>query len=600
MKKYIPLLAVLIIFSCKQKEDRAAREDKTTVLHPSVIHDVEPVDSTTGERLILPRDLSIDSTNSYSQFFMDSLDMIKFFEQNKIHDTIRRRITSFYNTRNYQFAWFSKDGIQEDTRGFWNMHSYYTTYENEKVLVDSPLIKTMNRYLAADDFAADSTFGAANPKVLDTELKLTHHFIMYTLLNYDHGYVQRNEIEHFIPYKKQDPQLVADSLANYFKSKDYYGDVNIAYTRLKDELIKLVEIKNAGGWKPINAELKIPDSAGVGSKDIIALRERLRITGEYTGYDSTNTMDSALIGAVKLVQAKYGYKQTGKLTSAQVKDLNVPVEKRIEQVLINMNRSKWMVNPPQGKFINVNIPEFVLHVRENNEKVFDMRVVVGKEGTNTVNFTGNLNTIVFSPYWNVPLSITKNEILPGIRRRGNAYLRRQNMEIYGSWGNGIPRVRQKPGPKNSLGLVKFLFPNSYDIYFHDSPAKSLFNLDKRAYSHGCIRLAEPKKFASYLLQHDSTWTSEKIDSLMHLKNEKWVRLKNPVPVMITYYTAWVDEDNLLHFADDIYKKDLLMKSKMFISKNVSKPKPSVTIKPVVKPLKDSSKKKVEEIKQDSV
>jgi murein L,D-transpeptidase YcbB/YkuD len=156
----------------------------------------------------------------------------------------------------------------------------------------------------------------------------------------------------------------------------------------------------------------------------------------------------------------------------------------------------------------------------------------------------------------VPPSIVKNEINPGIARNPN-YLANHHMEKVGN------SVRQKPGPWNSLGLVKFLFPNSFNIYFHDTNAKSLFSRDKRAFSHGCIRLEEPKKMAEYLLRDEPQWTSEKIDEAMHAGKEKIVKLKNPIPVFITYYTAWVDDDGKVNFREDIYKHDKKMMERAF-------------------------------------
>ncbi len=233
----------------------------------------------------------------------------------------------------------------------------------------------------------------------------------------------------------------------------------------------------------------------------------------------------------------------------------------MQQILINLNRMRWMPQEPQGKLILVNIPEFTLHVFEGKNKVFDMAVVVGKEGHNTTMFTGKLSQIVFSPYWNVPPDIVEKEILPKMKS-DPGYLKKNDMEVTGNSG-GIPSVRQLPGEKNSLGRVKFLFPNSYNIYFHDTPAKELFNKDKRAFSHGCIRLSDPEKMADYLLQDDPNWPPDKIHDAMNSGNQQFVTVKNPVPVFITYYTAWVNETGLLNFRDDIYKHDSTIAVKMF-------------------------------------
>jgi murein L,D-transpeptidase YcbB/YkuD len=177
-------------------------------------------------------------------------------------------------------------------------------------------------------------------------------------------------------------------------------------------------------------------------------------------------------------------------------------------------------------------------------------------------FSGDLNQVVFSPYWNVPPSIVRNEILPAMASNPG-YLDAQNMEQVGE-EDGLPVIRQRPGGKNSLGKVKFLFPNSFNIYFHDTPAKSLFEKDKRAYSHGCIRLAEPEKMANYLLRNNPDWSASKINAAMNSGNEQYVRLKKPVPVMITYYTAWVDDKGLLNFRDDVYNHDETSLRKMFL------------------------------------
>jgi murein L,D-transpeptidase YcbB/YkuD len=175
---------------------------------------------------------------------------------------------------------------------------------------------------------------------------------------------------------------------------------------------------------------------------------------------------------------------------------------------------------------------------------------------NTVIFNGNLKYVVFSPYWNVPPSIIQKEVVPGIKRNKN-YLANHNME----WNSGA--VRQKPGPRNSLGLVKFLFPNSYNIYLHDTPSKSLFSESTRAFSHGCIRLAEPKRLAEYLLRNDPGWNEASITKAMNSGKEKYVALKQTIPVFIGYFTAWVDRDGKLNFRDDIYGHDKEMAEHLF-------------------------------------
>lgn len=187
---------------------------------------------------------------------------------------------------------------------------------------------------------------------------------------------------------------------------------------------------------------------------------------------------------------------------------------------------------------------------------------MGKEVHKTVIFQGDLKYIVFSPYWNVPSSILNKEIKPAIRRNPN-YLSKHNMEWY---DNG---VRQKPGPNNSLGLVKFLFPNSFSIYLHDTPSKSLFNENKRAFSHGCIRVSEPRQLALFLMDKYPEWTPEKVDAAMHAGKEQTVTLPQPVPVSIVYFTAWVGRNGRINFRDDIYQRDARVADMIFQKSNMS-------------------------------
>jgi murein L,D-transpeptidase YcbB/YkuD len=317
-------------------------------------------------------------------------------------------------------------------------------------------------------------------------------------------------MERFIPYKKQDIMQVADSLLNKkHKDNKYFEDVNEPYKLLKVKLGQYYNIAKAGGWPQVTGVTKTLKK-GTSSPAVALIKKRLQITGDMAGHDTSRVFNDTLENAVRIFQARMGYTPTGTVSAELVKDMNV---------------------------------------------------VVGKEGHNTMMFSGDLNQIVFSPYWNVPPSIVEKEILPKLASNPD-YLASQNMEQIGT-EDGLPKIRQLPGEKNSLGRVKFLFPNSFNIYFHDTPAKSLFDKDKRAYSHGCIRLSDPEKMANYLLKDNSEWTPEKINEAMYSGTEKFVKLKKPVPVVITYYTAWVDDNGQVNFRDDIYSHDQKLADKMF-------------------------------------
>lgn len=546
MKKTLLISSLLIVtmLSCKSKKNESGSSRSSD-------------DDTKKEKKISKRDYGINTSNAYNDLFFDSMLLAKFISQPDIEPKIARRMIGFYNVRNYQFAWFSKGGLTEQARGFWNMHNYQTNYRNDTALQNKALEKSMAGYTEAED---GFTVTADNKNILETEFMLTKHFIIHTLNNIEDGYIKRKEMERFIPSRKEDALKLADSLLNK-KHKDgrYYEDVNTSYKLLKNQLKNYYAIAQSGGWPAITFTAKSLKK-GMTSPDVLVLKKRLQITGDMP-IDTLNVFDTSLQQGIKNFQVRLGYAPTGTLTEGQIKDLNVPVGDRIKQLLLNMGRMQWVINEPSGPMIVVNIPEFILHVKDGKTRIFDMNVVVGKEGHNTMMFTGDLNQVVFSPYWNIPPSIVKKEILPAMESNPN-YLASHNMEINGNDG-GLPSIRQLPGAGNSLGKVKFLFPNSFNIYFHDTPAKSLFGKDKRAYSHGCIRLSDPSKMANYLLEGDAAWTPGKIDEAMNSGDEQYVKLKKPVPVLITYYTAWVDDNGLLHFADDIYGHDKNVMTKMF-------------------------------------
>jgi L,D-transpeptidase YcbB len=328
--------------------------------------------------------------------------------------------------------------------------------------------------------------------------------------------------------------------------------VSRQYELLKRELNRYYSIAKNGSWPKITLNKKYY-SRGETDNVIKLVKQRLQATGDYPKGDESPYFNDQLADAIVRVEKAYGLKKYPAIDGDLVKALNVPVQKRIEQLQINMERLQSAPPETAGTRLVVNIPEFKLHVYEGSDEVFSMAVVVGKEGTKTVTFNDKMEYIVFSPYWNVPTDIVENEILPAARR-DHTYLKRNDYEVVGHSG-GVPDIRQKPGPENSLGLVKFVFPNSHNIYFHDTPVKSLFKFDKRAYSHGCIRLAEPAKLANYLLKNSPEWTPERIREAMHSGSQQVVHLLHPVPVYITYFTAWVDQDDVLNFREDIYGHD---------------------------------------------
>jgi murein L,D-transpeptidase YcbB/YkuD len=221
----------------------------------------------------------------------------------------------------------------------------------------------------------------------------------------------------------------------------------------------------------------------------------------------------------------------------------------VQQIAMNMERWRWLPDDLGGRYVLVNIPAFRLDVIESGRSVLDMKVVTGKKASPTPVLADQMTTVVFSPYWNIPQDIVRKEILPKVEKDPD-YLEKNNMEADGESG----RYRQRPGKGNSLGGVKFLFPNHFNVYLHDTPSQSLFERVERDFSHGCVRLDEPDALAQYVLRDQPEWTPEKIAEAMRSGTERAVKLKQPLPIYLVYFTAW-EEDGQLKTVPDVYGLD---------------------------------------------
>ncbi len=500
------------------------------------------------------RNKAINAHNAYNNLFLDSAALEKFITLRNIADADADALRSFYYQRNFEFAWFARYHINEQGRAFWNLASYNKTAFKNSIAFGQCLSKRLPNITAEDTVWASpkDTF------FVSTELMLTEAFIQFMPTTEKN--LQADQMERYLPAQKQDVMTAAVQQLAATEDAGLTKDAQQAYLQLKSQLTKYYVIAKNGGWPTVPFSGK-KYKKGITAPLITQIKNRLSITGEYREDNTSPFYDTILYTAVTKAQTAFGYTPDGTITDSLLKDLNVPATKRVQQLLINLARLRWMPEAVKGRFITANIPEYMLHVYNNKAKVFDMGVVVGKQNSATVVFTGNLNEIVFSPYWNIPTSIIKNEIVPKMKD-DTGYLARQNMEIKG-YKNGLPVVRQLPGANNSLGRIKFLFNNSYNIYFHDTPAKEFFSRRKRAYSHGCIRLSDPVKMAAYLLDNNKEWTPEKITAAMNSPTEIYVPLKQSVPVVITYYTAWANEKGELNLRDDIYGHDAETAEKMF-------------------------------------
>lgn len=495
---------------------------------------------------VVERDSTITETTSFSELFLDSILLEQFIGEENVDEARASQLRNFYNSRNFQFAWFTSDGITQQARAFWNLHNHYLDYSRDSSLFDQSLHQQMQHLVEADE-----TVNMDSAALRNTELRLSDHFFDYAQYAYG-GRVDPKQLKWNIPRKKVDPVALLDSLiAKNGQQLENWEPVSEPYRLLRKELLRFYELEKNGGWQQLNIKESIRE--GDSLPVVQQLKERLRKSGDFSSPDTSRLFTAELKTAVQRMQGRFGLGQDGVVGANTAAALNVPVKQRIEQMLVNMERMRWMPPASEGRRLVANIPEYRLHVFEGKKKMFDMRIVVGKAANKTVVFNDKLQYVVFRPYWNIPRSIIRNEILPGMNRRAN-YLASKNMEQTGT-SNGLPVIRQKPGPGNSLGLVKFIFPNNYNIYFHDTPAKSLFDQNDRAFSHGCIRLQEPEKLAAYLLE-DQGWSRSKVSNAMYSgQPNDWVKLDKEVAVVISYFTAWVDDEGKLNFREDIYGHD---------------------------------------------
>ncbi|HTN97318.1 MAG TPA: L,D-transpeptidase family protein, partial [Nordella sp.] len=359
----------------------------------------------------------------------------------------------------------------------------------------------------------------------------------------------------------------ADSIADYVKSLEPQTP---EYQRLKSALASYREIETMGGFPVIGkgAALK----PGMSDKRILAIRKYLLLTGDLpaTANKETEFYDVDLVAAVKWFQYRHGLTEDGIMAETTFEAMNVPVADRIQQLELNMERRRWM-DDDLGKFyILVNIADQELKVVKDGKTVHTARVVVGKPFARTPVFSEKMKYIVINPYWNVPPNIANNEYLPKLRRNPGV-LKRERIRVFAGNGdsgrevdpysvnwssfNRMPySLRQDSGPKNALGRVKFMFPNRFNVYLHDTPAKSLFDRDLRVFSHGCIRVQDPLDLAAILLA-DQGWSRARIDEQVAQGGQRIVNLKTQIPVHITYMTAWANKDGSIHFRRDVYKRD---------------------------------------------
>lgn len=474
---------------------------------------------------------------------IDATSINAFFKKYPKLKKYQKEVEDVYKAKQYKSIWYDNDKITEFGA---------LLYQKVNVLKDQGIDSKMP-YKEIIDQAFNESDNIDPPQV-DTELLLTSMYIFYASNVYSGvDPATLKKIGWYLPAKSISYSKILDSLI--VDTNRLNEDDNLLfsqYYKLKDALKKYRKIEKDNLWQKITIdsatfkELR-PDDTAVAIKQI---RNRLYVTGDLKQDSKSNVYDEELMAGILNYKKRYNLKLNYVITRDHINQFNEPISKRIKTIMLNMERCRWIPTnlSKASEYVMVNIPSFRMFYVKDGQYALVSDIFVGNRLSETVIFSGMMDRIVFSPYWYVPNSIIQNELKLQMARDKN-YLAENNME----WNGG--RVRQKPGPKNSLGLVKFMFPNPNDIYMHDTPAKSLFEFEKRTFSHGCINVKEAKNLALAILKDDPDWPADKIDKAMSGEKETTCMLKNKIPVYIGYFTAWVQDNGEVNFFPDVYDRD---------------------------------------------
>ncbi len=502
--------------------------------------------------------------------FIDNYPAGSFYIINNEYLLSGKSLQAFYLNRNYTSAWFDHNTLSNN--GF-EMLDLIRQAGLHGLQPEDYHLFLIQAY--AGKFLCN--FKPADPvEKMNLDLLLTDAFIL--LGSHLHYGKVNPEIDGFsLNLQRKDPELRLElKLESALDSNNLSGILNSlapgsrAYQLMKENISFFSSLNNQP-WPEIVTHL--PVKPGESSQELPMIRKRL-ILLKYNLSDSTSVIfDDELVKQVKLFQKDWGLNSDGVIGKTTLADLNCTPEKLISQLKVNMERFRWHpVNLP-GKRIVVNIADFRLNMINGTDTLISMKAIVGKEPRETPVFNDRLTYIVFNPRWTVPETILKFDVIPELLK-GPDYLEKKNMKLIrpdGSelsysdvdWSkiskNHFPySVRQESGPANSLGRVKFMFPNTYGVYIHDTPSRELFNRDNRAFSSGCVRVENPFDLAVLLLSGSQDWPPEKIRKAIQQDKEVAVRLKTPVDVELIYLTAWVDGSDRIQFRNDVYGKDYIL------------------------------------------
>jgi len=506
-------------------------------------------------------------------------------------------ICDMISNKIHSFSFLMKVGnkqsehIREETLDAYNANDYELLWQNEQGNTYSPNIEKLLSVLRkADEHGlnpadykadiADTLFNQIynQQKFKDEQIKLNKIDLDLSLTaaaltfisDLSHG---RLEHKWDIPKSKSDLSnmlIVALNQNDITKIVEQIQPKHTGYPQLVEEFNRYKEIKKQGGLPKVKTS---SISWNKSSKAVGNLARYFYLTGDYSEKvekGASVKYDKKIKDALKRFQKRHGQIVTGTFNKKTIQNLNVSVDDILKKIELNLERYRWLPDDMGERYVFVNVPEFMIHVIDNQKEEMTIKAVVGDVASRTEVFTKPMTHLVFSPIWNIPQSISRDDIIswldvnPGILYVGDvlSYYKGKLIkdpyavdwkEARKDWRNYT--FKQQPTELNSLGDVKFMFPNKYSIYLHDTPAKEAFSEHYRSISHGCIRVEKPVDLAAYLLKDKKEWSRQRIINAMSGTKQRWAHLSKDVPVYLYYLTAWVDKDGVLNFRPDLYRHD---------------------------------------------
>lgn len=485
-------------------------------------------------------------------------------------------IPEFYRKRNYKPAW-TLEGTP--TTQATDLIRALNSSRDEGL---SPEIYHLSEIqsLLSKLIEPDLRLGSVSPSILaELDILLSDAFLLYAT-HLRAGRVDPESIHTswmaFLP-EVDLSRVLSDSLTTgrIIESLSALGPSDEGYLRLKQALQTYRTIPRET-WPKISSGPTL--RPGETDARVALLRQLLKVTGDLEGSVNNESLvfDEPLEQALRRFQRRHGLKVDGVMGRQTLSQLNRPVAERVRQIEINLERWRWLPHDLGARYVLVNIADFQLNIMESGSSVLQMRVVVGSDYRKTPVFSETMKYVVLNPYWNVPNRIAIEDKLPLIQE-DPSYLKRNGYRVFTGWegnamevapetiewssvnrSNFIYRLRQDPGLQNALGRIKFMFPNRFSVYLHDTPQHALFEKTVRIFSSGCIRVEKPLALAAYVLQENPDWNQEKIKAAIDMGDNRTIFLKKTIPVHLLYWTAWVEPDGTLHFREDIYKRDELL------------------------------------------